>query len=197
MLPAHLCLRTQIGGAVPSSTLAATSAPALTVDIASAERCGFLYQKERGTDWRSWKLRWCVVQSSPPTLVWTKPPKIGKDDVKAEGSLNLPGCTIHLGRLNTPAQLFFQVKQPEGSDILFASGARTDAVEWIHLLQYLAGHLVGDEAEADEADALQVEEKRASMEKEMASQELSRIEMCGYVMFQKDKGEWCGWFITC
>lgn len=185
-----LCVA-QLGGAIPTSSLVASSVPNLTIDVMAAERSGFLYQKIRGTDWRAWNLRWCVLTGTPPILTWAKPPKVGKDTVKAEGQVEITGGQIHCGRQKTPAESFFRVQPAAGTEILFAAGSRFDAVEWVNILQYLAGHLVGEEAEATAAERSAQQEASFAVQRGELEQQAMRIFKIGYLHFkQSSRNTW-------
>ena len=128
----------------PANQVVAAATPNLDVDPEdSLSRMGFLHVKAKGTDWRSWNLRWVVLDGD--TLSWSKPPKLGKDDVKIKGRLNLEGAEIHAGRATTPAQHFFRVREQaaEGEsavEVLFVGESRKDTVEWVNLLQIVSGN---------------------------------------------------------
>eukprot|EP01046_Picozoa_sp_COSAG06_P035066 COSAG06_NODE_3727_length_4971_cov_2.507389_8_plen_212_part_00 len=186
-----LSIAVQLGGAIPTASLFASSVPNLAIDVAAAHRSGFLYQKMRGTDWRAWNLRWCVLSGTPPTLSWAKPPKVGKDTVKAEGDVDIEGARIHCGRDKSPAKTFFRVQPASGTEILFAAGSRFDAVEWVHILQYLAGHQVGEEAKVTEAEGAAQREASLATQRGVYEQQATRISKLGYLHFkQSSRNTW-------
>ena len=169
-----------LGGAVPTASLLQANTANLNVDM-GGDRTGFLYVKERGADWRSWKLRWCVLSGAPPTLFWAKPPKVGKDDVRTVGQVDLEGAKIHCGILKSPVETFLKIEPVTGKTLLMAAGSRKEAVEWTNMMQYLSGHMVGLEADqTDQEDAAILAQKKG-----LVFQRSMPIAKTGHVFFKQ------------
>jgi hypothetical protein len=183
----------QIGSKFPAAQLVAGTVPDLDINPdAALSRAGFLTMKRQGADWRSWKLRWCVLDGEQ--LSWSKTPKIGKDTIKSIGSISLKGAKIHAGQAQTAAHRFFRVRQASGEETFFAGESRKDTVEWVHLLQHVAGH-VALTAPVSDIDVVSDSMDPASASGSAATTQrlvkLARgISKAGYVHFRRDKKSW-------
>jgi hypothetical protein len=169
----------------------AATVPDLAIDLDddSATRAGFLTVKKKGADWRSWKLRWCVLDGEH--LLWSKPPKIGKATVKPIGSISMQGARINAGRAQTSAQRFFCVVLASGERFFFAGESRKDTVEWVHLLQHVAGHTIRTASVLDAAENSTFEtDETAIATKQRFAKIAKGVSKSGYVYFRKDKKNW-------
>ena len=166
--------------------------PDLAIDLdadSATLRAGFLTIKKQGADWRSWKLRWCVLDGDQ--LAWSKTPKIGKATVKPIGSISLQGAQINAGRALTPAQRFFRVVLASGESVFFAGESRKDTVEWVHQLQHVAGHAIRTATVVDvvENNPFEADESAAAT-KQRFIKIAKGVSKSGYVHFRRDKKNW-------
>ena len=152
--------------------------------------------KKQGADWRSWKLRWCVLDGD--RLSWCKTPKIGNDNVKSIGTISIAGAKIHAGQASTAASKFFRVSPPTpaGEEFLFAGESRKDTVEWVHLLQHAAGHVtvaaatpaVNVDSAVDSTDPGSAEDSAAIRKRSVAV--AKGVSKAGFVHFRRGKKRW-------
>jgi hypothetical protein len=146
--------------------------------------------KKQGADWRSWKLRWCVLEDDQ--LSWSKTPKIGSNKIKTIGSISTAGAKIYAGQALTSASKFFRVSPPSGEELFFAGESRKDTVEWVHLLQHAAGHVTLTDApvasRVDPAVDLGVLDTAQGRKRSVAV--AKGISKAGFVHFRKGKKRW-------
>lgn len=179
----------QLGTKYSAARLVAGTVPRLDI-TAEHGRVGFLSMKKQGADWRSWKLRWCMLDGDQ--LSWCKTPKIGNDNVKPIGTISIAGAKIHAGQASTAASKFFRVSPPApaGEEFLFAGESRKDTVEWVHLLQHAAGHvtLAAASAAVDVDSAVSVEGSVAIRKRSVAV--AKGVSKAGFVHFRRGKKRW-------
>ena len=146
--------------------------------------------KKQGADWRSWQLRWCVLDGD--TLSWQKTPKIGSNKIKTIGTVSMVGAKIHAGQALTSASKFFRVSPASGEELLFAGESRKDTVEWVHLLQHAAGHVIlTDGPAASNADPTVVLDALDPSEEMKRHVTVAKsISKAGFVHFRRGKKRW-------
>jgi hypothetical protein len=107
---------------------------------------GYLKKKKQGTDWRHWELRMFVLDTTHPEgvrLSWAKPSKVGKATVNVDGYLPLDAVSIRAGEKgNILTDKMFMVDVPGDNVFYFAAEARDECVEWVHILQEVAGQRI-------------------------------------------------------
>ena len=181
----------QLGSKYSAARLVAGTVPKLEISPESGlERAGFLTMKKQGADWRSWQLRWCVLEGDQ--LSWQKTPKIGSDKIKTIGTVSMVGAKIHAGKALTSASRFFRVTPASGEELFFAGESRKDTVEWVHLLQHAAGHVIltDGQAASDVDPNVDLDALDPSEGKKRSVAVAKGISKAGFVHFRRGKKRW-------
>lgn len=184
----------QLGLKFSAARLVAGTFPKLEIAIESdVHRAGFLAMKKQDADWRSWKLRWCELNGTQ--FSWSKTPKIGQGTTKPTGSISVAGARIHAGRADTAARRFFRISLTSGENLFFAGESRKDTVEWTHLLQHVAGHMIltntpADSVAAPPVDLVEPRPAEGEATREQSLEVAQGISKAGFVHFRRGRKRW-------